>query len=258
MWVDFVPVVFALVGSCVAVFTDLRERIIPNRLTYPLIVVGIGFHLVVGFYRGEFVLAFFGVFGAGLAFSLGYFMYLTGGWAGGDVKLFTAFGALLPAYESPHVVSPLVAYPLFPITILINSVLAAIPVLLIYVLVSRLKGFGIFYETKKISELEEGIIPAEIIYQKNEEIERYDAGPLGFLSRKLSAPDWDEKLTDPDRAAGVTDENIEKLKQLVDEGKLEDRIKTKKGMPFGPALAAGLFIGVFYGSLYWKFMLFLI
>ncbi len=258
MWLELIPVGVSIAAVCVAVFTDLKDRIIPDKMTYPLIAIGIGFHLIVGVYRWELVRAFYGVMGAVLGFGIGYVMYLTGGWAGGDVKLFTALGALLPSYEAPFALPystffpPYsVSYPLFPITLLFNSVIAAVPVLLIIAGVSRARGEGAFYETVKISDLEEGVIPAEIIYEENGEINRYNAGYLGFLSRRVGTPDWDEKITDPDRAAGVTEEQIEVLKEFVRDGRLEDRIKTKKGIPFAPAFGAGVFIGLFYGSLYW-------
>lgn len=265
MWLGLVPVFFAIGAVCVAIFTDLKKRIIPDKMTYPLIVIGIGFHLIVGLYRGELFRAFYGVFGAGLGFGIGYVMYRIGGWAGGDVKLFTALGALLPVYKAPFELPystffpPYsVSYPLFPLTLLFNSIIAAVPVLLIIVLVSRARGEGAFYKTVKISELDEGMIPAEIIYEKEGEVSRYDTGYLGFLSRRVGTPDWDAKITDPDRAAGVTEEQVEILQELVEEGELEDSLKTKKGIPFAPAFAAGVFIGVFYGGLYWKLITLLV
>lgn len=265
MWLELIPVIISLVAVCVAVFTDLKDRIISDKLTYPLIVIGIGFSLLVGIYRGEWFRALYGGLGAGLAFGIGYVMYRTGGWAGGDVKLFTGLGALLPAYEVPFDLpystffAPYaVSYPLFPLTILFNSIIVAVPVLLLIVGISRVRGQGAFYSTVKISELEEGVIPAEIIYEKDDEATRYDTGYLGFLSRRIGTPDWDKKITDPDRAAGVTEEQIETLQELVEEGELEDRIKTKKGIPFAPALGAGAIIGIFYGSLYWRLIIWLV
>ncbi len=259
--IPLIPPAIAIVAVLVANYTDLKDRTIPNNLTYPLIVIGIVYYLAFGIYRGEFLRAFYGLFGASLAFVIGYVMYLTGGWAGGDVKLFTGLGALLPAFEAPFSLPYPTTYapyaidlPLFPLTLLINSVIAVVPFILVYVAISRAMGKGAFYETVKISELEEGAIPAEIIYEKDGEVSRYHSGPLGFLSRNIGTPDWDEKITNPDRAAGITEENLERLKGLVQEGKIEDEIKIKKGMPFAPALAAGVFIGIFYGSLYWTFI----
>lgn len=260
MMVDLIPVVLALGSVSVAIYTDLKDRIIPNKLTYPLIVLGIAFYLGLGVYRSDFYLALFGVVGATLGFGIGYAMYLMGGWAGGDVKLFTALGALLPTAPAidgfPLFTAPWASlYPFFPVTLFFNSVILAAPTLLIYATLSRLQGGGAFYEEVKLSEVEEGTIPAEIIYEKDGEIERRSPGPLGFLTERLGNPDWDRKLTSPWKAAGFSPHDVEVLRELVRKGKLEDRIRIKKGVPFAPAIGAGVFAAIIYGGLYWRIML---
>lgn len=228
----------------VAIYTDLRERIIPNKLTLPLIGIGIVFYLLLGLYNWNFWSAISGAAGAAAAFAIGYAMWLTGGWAGGDVKLYTALGALLPTYAAPYVQAP---YP-FLLTLLFNSVISILPILLIYAVVCRALGRGVFYEHVRITELKEGTIPAEAIYETNGKIERRS---LRFWTR----PKWDRIYADPRRAAGLARYQVGALKRLVRDGKLKNEIKIKKGMPFAPALGLGLIIAVFYGDLYWRFVL---
>ena len=254
-----IPVIIALTAVCISVYTDLKERIVPNELTYSMVEIGIGFSLIYGLWIGDYLRAFYGIFGSALAFALGYIMYLTGGWAGGDVKLFSGLGALIPAYSdafglSYNLVLPkfVIDYPLFPLTILINSVIAVAPVILVYLLVSKALGKNALPEKVDFEELEEGMIPAEIVYEADGEIGRYEAGYIGVL-RKLvgSVPENDRMITNPNRAAGVTDEQVEELQELAEQGELEDGFKIKKGMPFAPSLAVGTFISVFFGSMYW-------
>ncbi|TDA33783.1 MAG: hypothetical protein DSO02_03590, partial [Hadesarchaea archaeon] len=91
---EFLPPALALFTATVAVYTDLfKDRIIPDALTLPMIGVGIFLHLLLGVWKGDLYLALSGMLGAILAFSLSYLLWLLGGWAGGDVKLLTAFGA---------------------------------------------------------------------------------------------------------------------------------------------------------------------
>lgn len=258
---QLIPVALALGSVCVATYTDLKEQIIPNRLTYPLIAVGIVFYIGLGAYERSFSLIISGVAGAAVAFGIGYAMYLLGGWAGGDVKLFTALGALLPKLDAPLLSSnqllssPFAMAPLFPFSLLINSVILAAPVLLLYAVICKAKGGGAFYEEIKMSELKEGMIPAETIYEKNGDIGRYNPGPLGFLTLGKRRPDWNRKFSDPRRAAGISRYYVGVLRKLVREGKLEDHIRIKKGTPFAPAIAAGTFAGVFCGGLYWRILL---
>lgn len=184
----------------------------------------------------------FGAAGAALAFGIGYVMWLTGGWAGGDVKLFTALGALLPLYTSSHVKD--VPYP-FPLTILFNSVIAIIPILLVYTAYCRLRGRGVLYERVKITELREGMIPAETIYEKDGKVSRWS-------SKFGLGPHYDHIYTNPRRAAGLTRYQVGALKRFVRERKLKNYIKLKKGIPFAPALGLGVFIAVFFGDVYWQ------
>lgn len=258
---QLIPTALALGSVCVATYTDLKKQIIPNRLTYPLIAVGIAFYIGLGAWEGNFYLIISGAAGAAVAFGIGYGMYLLGGWAGGDVKLFTALGALLPKLDAPllspnRLLSPFTkTAPLFPFSLLINSVILAAPVLLLYAVLCKAKGGGAFYEEIQMSELREGMIPAETIYEKDGEIGRYSSGPLGFLTLGKGRPDWDRKLTDPHRAAGISRYYVGVLRRLVREGKLDDHIQIKKGTPFAPAIAAGTFVGVLYGGLYWRILL---
>ena len=199
---------------------------------------------MLGLYQGDLWVAISGVLGAVMAFVIGYVMWLTGGWAGGDVKLFTALGALLYGYAAPAVQAP---YP-SPLTILFNSVIAILPILLAYAAICRLRGRSVFYERAKITELKEGMIPAETIYEKDGKVSRWS-------SKFGLKPHYDRIYTNPRRAAGLTRYQVGALKRLVRERKLKNYIKLKKGIPFAPALGLGVVIAIFYGDLYWRFIL---
>ena len=207
-------------------------------------MVGVAFYALLGLYQWELWVAISGVLGAAIAFVIGYAMWLTGGWAGGDVKLFTALGALLYGYSAPAVQAP---YP-SPLTILFNSVIAILPILLVYAAICRLRGRSVFYECVKITELKEGMIPAETIYEKDGKVGRWS-------SRFGLKPHYDRVYTNPRRAAGLTRYQVGALRRLVRERKLNNRIKLKKGIPFAPALGLGVVIAIFYGDLYWRFIL---
>jgi preflagellin peptidase FlaK len=137
---ELVPVALAVLAACLATYTDLRERIIPNKLTLPLMAFGVAFNAALGLARRDPLLAASGAVGGGLAFGMGYALWLVGGWAGGDVKLFAALGALLPFHRPPSCAAP---YP-FPITVLFNSFISVAPALLVYISVglARLPGVG--------------------------------------------------------------------------------------------------------------------
>jgi len=249
--IKLILVSLAFGAACVATYTDLKKgRIIPNWLTLPLIPVGVVFYIIWGAYQRDLLLIISGAVGSAVAFGVGYALWLTGGWAGGDVKLFTAFGALVPMFSSYYVKAPYSSdYPLFPITILLNSIIVMLPIIIAYAVVCRAQGRGAFYEYVKISKLREGMIPAEIIYSKDGKIGRWSS----FLG--LGKPSWDRAYTNPNRAAGLTRYQVGELKRLMQRGKLKGFMKIKKGMPYAPALCLGLFIAVLYGDLYWRLII---
>jgi preflagellin peptidase FlaK len=124
----------ALLGMGVAAYTDWKYRIIPNRLTFPLIAFGLGGHLLLGFYRRDFDPFLLSTGGTLLLFLLGYLFWMLGGWSHGDTKALLFLAALLPRYPDPlrPYFSPLLApYP-FALTLLFNSFLVALPLLFLY------------------------------------------------------------------------------------------------------------------------------
>ncbi len=89
------PALCALVIACIAAFTDLRGRVIPNWLTLPAFVAGLMLHLSVGGLKA----ALFSLLAALLCFAPAYFLFVRGALGGGDVKLFAALGVFLGVRE---------------------------------------------------------------------------------------------------------------------------------------------------------------
>jgi prepilin peptidase CpaA len=86
--------VFALVITLVCAITDLRTGRIYNRVTYPAIAVGLGWHIASG--SGVQIASSVGGLAAGVV-PLG--LAAMRGWiGGGDVKLFGAVGAALGVF----------------------------------------------------------------------------------------------------------------------------------------------------------------
>jgi archaeal preflagellin peptidase FlaK len=135
----------AILTCLYASYSDLKHGIIPNKLTFPLIGIGI---IINGFYAlqtGNLWIIIGCLIITGVIFFLGYLFWKLGAWAGGDVKLFTALAALLPfypaliSYQIFQVTFPVESNYPFPLTIIINSILSMLPFLLIYVFYVAIK-----------------------------------------------------------------------------------------------------------------------
>jgi prepilin peptidase CpaA len=85
------PYYIALAVACVACFTDLRSRRIPNVLTFGTAIGGVLFHAITGGVDGLLLAA------AGCAIGLVIFFvpFALGGLGAGDVKLLGALGTWL-------------------------------------------------------------------------------------------------------------------------------------------------------------------
>jgi archaeal preflagellin peptidase FlaK len=148
--IPFISIIIALVACIYASYTDFKEGIIQNKLTFPLIAIGIILNGVYVFTTFNLLLFVECVIVTALIFILGYVFWKMGAWAGGDVKLFTGLAALIPFYSIPFyptLVSyqilglqfPLVGTYPFPFTLIINSILSILPFLLIYVIYIAVK-----------------------------------------------------------------------------------------------------------------------
>ncbi len=136
MWLmlEWLLLLLAIAGVCVACYTDLRSGIVPNRLSFPLFAAGIAGNLVAAAASSDLTLLRDLVVGVAATFALGYLLWLGGVLAGGDVKVFLFISALLPRYPHPleGLFSPSLAWYPFPVSVMLNSFLAAFPFVLLY------------------------------------------------------------------------------------------------------------------------------
>ncbi len=156
--------VVAILACFYAGYSDMKRGIIPNKLTLPLIGIGILLNGVYAFMINDLWIVVKCATYVVVIFIIGYVLWRAGAWAGGDVKLFTALAALIPFYPSfagytlLGVKFPVIATYPFPFTVIINSIISMFPFLLIYVLFISIK--------KKPHLLDELLTPIKE-YRKN-------------------------------------------------------------------------------------------
>ncbi len=117
-------------------------------------------------------------------------------------------------------------------------------------------------EEVTVDELGEWDILGETIYVEGDEVKRDRSGFFELLVRALktgdiralSSPAKGEVIASP-TAEGLSHEQIEKLKALVEEGKIENRFLRKKAMPFAPSIFIGFLIAFFWGDIFWWLVL---
>ncbi len=135
--------------------------------------------------------------------------------------------------------------------------LAVLYIFKVFLSLVKFMRTGILMEEVTVDELREWDILGETVFEKDGEILRDRTDPFtriknALLSADLSAlhPDYGRVIASP-TAEGLTGEQIEELKRLVEEGKLENLFLRKKSMPFAPALFLGFLISYFWGDIFW-------
>lgn len=126
-----VLVSLALGGAAIAFVTDLKERRVPNRLTLPLIGLGVLVNGLWAAYTRDLTLLLDLAKGLTVVFILGYIFLLTGGWSAGDLKEYLFITALVPRYPAflyDYFIPAKAPYP-FPLTVILNTFLAVFVVL---------------------------------------------------------------------------------------------------------------------------------
>ncbi len=234
----------AVIGVIIATFTDLRSNIIPNNLTYSMILMGVLLHLGFYLYRGGLFRAFYGILGGSIAFGIGLLLYIIGGWAGGDVKLLAALGALLPTSSSPIFSTSgttlFSRFPLFPLTIILNGLIIVAPFIIAYMIWCFAKGEGITSTDISISELKPGSVPAEAIWEESGDIKKGGSLPQNY----------DKCYLNPRRLEEIDEKQLEKLQKFYEQGRIR-AVKIRRIFPFAPVIAAGTISGMLLGNIYW-------
>jgi archaeal preflagellin peptidase FlaK len=157
--IPLISIIIAIAACAYASYSDLKLGLIQNKLTFPLIAIGIILNGIYVFYTSHLLLFIEAIILTAIIFVIGWLFWKIGAWAGGDVKLFTAVAALIPFYATsyyPTVVSyqifgwqfPMLSLYPFAFTLIINSILSMLPFLLIFVFYIAIK-----HKPELISEL---------------------------------------------------------------------------------------------------------
>src|SRR5437867_9291280 len=136
----------AAIGSSLAAAWDLKTTEIPDKIPYAMIAIGVVLFSIESLLTGDFFLIAKSAF-VGLSFlGLGFLMYFLGQWGGGDAKILSAIGFLVP--ELPKGFNVDLILP-FPLSFLFNLFFLGAIYMLAYSFVLSLLNRTIFRELVK-------------------------------------------------------------------------------------------------------------
>ena len=93
-------IILAGIWLVFAAVYDLRKRIVPNWLSFSLIIFALGFRFFYSLFNENFLFFYQGLIGLGIFFIIGNLLYYGRMFAGGDAKLMIALGPILGFSES--------------------------------------------------------------------------------------------------------------------------------------------------------------
>ena len=261
--------IIALVTITLASIVDIQKREVPDILSYGLIVIG----FLLAILSFSLVRVLESVFGFVIAFIIGYSMYKTRQWGGGDAKLLMGLGSLLGmswktiSFFPILIVNILIAGAVYGIfwliglyikhfkktNIILKKELAkkkkerrlVLVCSLLFVLIAFFSSFTLLFAGFALLILFAfyGLLLSKII----EDIAFYKK----ITPDKLTEGDWivedvtigNEKISKNN--PGLTKKQIALLKKR---GK---KVLIKEGIPFVPSFLLGYILTLIYGSWFW-------
>ena len=279
---ELIFVSVAIVGSLAGLVTDLKARWVPDWTNHFMIFFGLAGHAIISLKESSiwpFALSL-GV--AGIFYGISLIMFYSGSWGGGDAKLLIGYGALLPTF-TPIAANYQAAFWPFPATLWLNIILFGAAFGLASIIYLIAKNRERFYknlkdklnENKKIIYavtaavvvvslagifVNNSLIVAALttylfmfLFLAMKSVENV-AMIKEISAKRLVEGDWlatEIKVGGMHIKASKTGldlETIEKLRKLEADGKISG-VKVKEGLPYVPAMFAGLLASLFYGDL---------
>lgn len=124
--IEIILFVVAFIGSAAAGLYDLRTTEIPDEIPYAMIAIGVIGNIIASYLAWSYWPVVYSLV-AGLGFlGFGFVMYYLGQWGGGDAKILSAIGFLVPIYQGVELMFP------FAISLFFNVFLVGAGYMIVY------------------------------------------------------------------------------------------------------------------------------
>jgi len=125
----YITIIISIIGLIIATYTDLKSRIVKNKLNFSLAIIGLIIYSIQSILHLDITPFLYSLFGLFFGFLFGWALWKLGVFAGGDVKLFMALGALNPFTPALLKLGIFTnsSLPIFPITLFLYSLFAFFP-----------------------------------------------------------------------------------------------------------------------------------
>ena len=134
---NHVSLTLVLLGKILGWEEEEEELSLPRwveKIPIPAVEIGVIYYAYRGLSEGSALTALSGIIGLLVGLLLGLMLFYIGAWASGDALILAGFSALLPyPPDTAKVVAPYYThYPLYPVAIFLNGLIAVFPFIFIY------------------------------------------------------------------------------------------------------------------------------
>ncbi|MBS3055544.1 MAG: prepilin peptidase [Candidatus Aenigmarchaeota archaeon] len=146
---ELLSLAIAFIGSIAAGIWDLKTTDIPDKIPHLMIVAGVAIAVAESVLQSNYWILFSSLISGGSLFAIGFLMYYFGQWGGGDAKILSAIGFLIPSIPSQFPGKTLLP---FPVSFLFNVFLIGTVYMISYAIIYALKNrklLGIFLQDVK-------------------------------------------------------------------------------------------------------------
>lgn len=269
-----IQMIVTILFSILAAIFDIKTNIVPDILTYSLLVFGLISNMILSIIAGniKFILASF--ISMVVTNFLTYMLWKLKMWGGGDVKLFTAIATVIPFglnINFLNIFPQLSVYP-FAFSVVANSILVSFPFLLAFLiyLISKNEAFKnhptfliILLNVENLKEIIHSTlnrtIPVKDLHEGNILNNYYfnDEHIIELINEIDGNLEIYENRQDDDfkyyfkslSAGGITEKDATLIKVMSAQGYIGDVVSVKISYPFTPSIFLGLLIAVFYGDI---------
>ncbi|MBI4139746.1 prepilin peptidase [Candidatus Woesearchaeota archaeon] len=276
MEVLFLSLIFLFVAS----ICDFRWHEVPDWLNYFFFSSGIGISLLSSLFDNSFAPILYSFSGVILFGILGFIMFFSGQWGGGDVKTLMALGAIIGAWFDFSNIGASFFFNIFPAAALYGIVWFSILILRHY---GRVKNILFKSRSFVISLIISSLLLLLVVlllFLTNNFLARIILASLGFGApllvvllqvvkvvervafiknispNNLSEGDWlatpvisGKRVIVSSGGTGVTIDDINRLKKLHSLGRIK-YVSVKYGLPFVPVFFLALVLTLFFGNLF--------
>lgn len=122
-------IAIAIIGSTIAGIYDLKTTEIPDKISVSLIIIGLISNAIISILNWNAMYIFQSLAVGGSFFTLSFLMYLGGQWGGGDAKVMTGIGTLIPSLQAINGTANILP---FPVLLLSNIFIVGAIYIIIY------------------------------------------------------------------------------------------------------------------------------